>query len=110
MQWKEVVVNDKKSLQIYGYSKFNCIDLIKEIENLNDNEKARIVCDEKSYIWAFDNNHKFNIRKFIKLGIHDVIVNEKTISRYRKYFNFKENEPIILICSSEFGTVGIIKT
>jgi hypothetical protein len=109
MQWKEIVTNNKKSLQILGYTQDGCIDLIKEIEKLNDDEEARIICNEKIFAWLFNNNYNFIGRRFKRLGMHLVYVNEKMIKRYSKYFNMKENEPFILICSSEFGTVGIIR-
>lgn len=99
----------KQFLQLYGYCEDGCIDLIKKIEKLNNDEEARIICDEKLFLKFFNNNHKFNGYRLKKLGTHIVTVNEKMLNRYRKYFNIEEDTPIILICSSEFGIVGVIK-
>jgi hypothetical protein len=106
--WKEVTVNNNRSLQIYGYSQAVCIDLVREIEKLNDNEESRIICDEKTFAWIFNTNHIFKVHRTLKLGIHDVVVNEKMLNRYKKYFELDDKYAIVLICSSEFGTVGII--
>jgi len=109
MSFGKYVANGKKSLQAWGFDQDICIDLIKEIEKLNDGEEARIICDEKVFVWGFNNNHKFHGYKLKKLGTHFVTVNEKMLKRYRDYFNIKEDDLIVLICSNEFGTVGIIK-
>jgi hypothetical protein len=108
MLYTEKIERDgKTALMMWGYSDESCIDLIKIIENMNNREEAKIICDEKSFIYLFNSNKKFDKRKVYKLGIHDIIVNDKTIDRYKKYFDIGDS--IVLICSSEFGTVGIIR-
>jgi hypothetical protein len=107
--WTEVVKNNKKSLQTNGYSHDICIDLIKEIERLNDGEEARIICDEKGFVNFFGGNNRFHGYKSKRLGMHTVSVNDKMINRYKEYFDIKNDYPLVLVCSSEFGTVGIIK-
>jgi hypothetical protein len=101
-------------LRLYGYSENVCIDLCHRIEELNDGEEARIICDEKSLNYFFIKNNQFGIKQFKirrlnKMGIHDVFVNEKMLDRYRKYFHMNIDHPIILVCASEYGIVGIIE-
>lgn len=110
MYYTEKIENDGKiALMTLGYTDDSCIELIKMVESANDGEEARIVCDEKSFVYLFNSSKKFDKKKNSKLGIHDIIVNDRTIERYKKYFDFDESDPIVLICSSEFGAVGIIR-
>jgi len=107
--------NGKKYLKICGYSSMACIELIEKIEELNDGETARIICDEKTLVNVFGNyNDKllhyypefYKVKSSPRLGTHNIDINEKMLKRYRKYLNI--DTPIILICSSEYGTVGVI--
>jgi hypothetical protein len=112
--FQEKEANGRKYLHVYGYSDYECIKLIKEIERLNNFEEARIICNESVFQHLFSENEKFhfsqlNNLKYKKVGIHDVVVNDKTIERWTGYLNLQSQYGVILICSSEYGIVGIIE-
>jgi hypothetical protein len=112
--FKQINKNGKEYLFYQGYTETDCIKLCREVEKLNNEEEARIVCGEEVFGWFFENSKKFyipvfNKNKHKKLAMHDVFVNEKMLNRWIEYLGLCKDRYYILICASEFGTVGIIE-
>jgi hypothetical protein len=93
--------SNKKFIRIEGWSWKSAYYLIKKIESINGNKPAKIICDEWSFIFMFENKNKF--------GYYDVIIDDYFIQNSCKDFGIKENEHYIVISPYNYDQVyGII--